>query len=555
MDMRYIPGPEECENVEGYGEGGFHPTVIGDRFHEDRYTVVHKLGYGGFATVWLVRDHQEERYAALKIQTADCSAYSAELEMYHYLQQNGPEEYEKTRAIPLFDSFYHEGPNGVHLCLVFEVLGPSLASLLQGATKKIRPDVARKIARDMAVGLMELHQSGVVYGDLSAGNVLFRLADDFDSLSTDELYERFGHPEPIEMAEAVMTNQDEDGCGHYERRPCEGLRAPPFIYMPIDFAALSDELLKPEIRFIDLGETYVEGTYFDPEEGPGGFGVNFSYADPESLWWSQRPEQASDIWALACIWYEMRTARVLFEQSFGGPSTVRNGIINTIGPIPQPWLDHLRRVDEMEKKAMHCEEDSDVEAADESSKSAVPTIWERLISIWTWVRDKCQISQAAAPDNAAEELERLDKDAAREQLLREAAEKLDSLSKKINRVGQWKPWCYLTVEERIEKIQYIRRYEGKDSDDDSDGLRADTGNAPPSPLSDDEAADMAETLLSMLTYTREGRGSLKEVIDKDWLTKEYPLSEVETGPWLQQFHEGFSVAIWDSEKGESVTVF
>ena len=39
-----------------YRPGGFHPVHLGDTFKEGRYRVIHKLGHGGFSTIWLARD-------------------------------------------------------------------------------------------------------------------------------------------------------------------------------------------------------------------------------------------------------------------------------------------------------------------------------------------------------------------------------------------------------------------------------------------------------------------------------------------------------------------
>lgn len=44
------------ERMRGYRQGGFHPVSLGDTFKDGRYMVHHKLGWGGFSTVWLVRD-------------------------------------------------------------------------------------------------------------------------------------------------------------------------------------------------------------------------------------------------------------------------------------------------------------------------------------------------------------------------------------------------------------------------------------------------------------------------------------------------------------------
>ncbi len=44
------------EWIEDYRPGGLHPVHIGDQFHESRYRVVRKLGYGAYSTVWLAKD-------------------------------------------------------------------------------------------------------------------------------------------------------------------------------------------------------------------------------------------------------------------------------------------------------------------------------------------------------------------------------------------------------------------------------------------------------------------------------------------------------------------
>lgn len=37
---------------------------IGEKFKDGRYTVLHKLGWGHFSTVWMVRDEQVRRAQA-----------------------------------------------------------------------------------------------------------------------------------------------------------------------------------------------------------------------------------------------------------------------------------------------------------------------------------------------------------------------------------------------------------------------------------------------------------------------------------------------------------
>lgn len=45
----------DAEPIERYRTGGYLPVHLGDIFN-DRYKVMHKLGWGGYSTVWLARD-------------------------------------------------------------------------------------------------------------------------------------------------------------------------------------------------------------------------------------------------------------------------------------------------------------------------------------------------------------------------------------------------------------------------------------------------------------------------------------------------------------------
>eukprot|EP01024_Parvocaulis_polyphysoides_P048506 TRINITY_DN46300_c0_g3_i2.p1 TRINITY_DN46300_c0_g3~~TRINITY_DN46300_c0_g3_i2.p1 ORF type:complete len:114 (-),score=17.10 TRINITY_DN46300_c0_g3_i2:51-392(-) len=42
----------DYEGDSGYKKGGYHPVQIADKFKDGRYTVLRKLGWGHFSTVW-----------------------------------------------------------------------------------------------------------------------------------------------------------------------------------------------------------------------------------------------------------------------------------------------------------------------------------------------------------------------------------------------------------------------------------------------------------------------------------------------------------------------
>jgi hypothetical protein len=79
---------DEIECVEEYRPlpGGFHPISIGDKSSGGRYKVIHKLGFGGFSTVWLACDREREpgTLVTLKAMVADASSkFPAQLGSYY----------------------------------------------------------------------------------------------------------------------------------------------------------------------------------------------------------------------------------------------------------------------------------------------------------------------------------------------------------------------------------------------------------------------------------------------------------------------------------------
>ena len=140
--------PETYEDPEKYRPGGYHPVLIHDLLSDGRYEVLHKIGHGGFATVWLAWDDNENRPVALDILPADSPRDCNEIKIHLHLQKQGScAELAAAGITPLLDFFEAQSANGNHVCLVLPSLGPSLASLQRGVGyHMIRPDVAHKLA-------------------------------------------------------------------------------------------------------------------------------------------------------------------------------------------------------------------------------------------------------------------------------------------------------------------------------------------------------------------------------------------------------------------------
>ncbi|ESL08331.1 serine/arginine-rich protein specific kinase SRPK [Trypanosoma rangeli SC58] len=161
------------ERSTDYRKGGYHPVVVGEVFH-DQYRVVKKLGWGYFSTVWLVWDYVTKRYQALKVQKSAKHYTEAAYDEIKLLGEIMSSDPDKTRCCArLNDYFEHTGPNGVHVCMIFDVYGEDLLSLIGRYEYRGVPlPIVKCISRQLLVGLEHLHSLKIIHTDLKPENVL-----------------------------------------------------------------------------------------------------------------------------------------------------------------------------------------------------------------------------------------------------------------------------------------------------------------------------------------------------------------------------------------------
>jgi serine/threonine protein kinase len=216
LPFKYVP-IEEVERLDKYQPGGYHPILIEDVL-QSRYRVAHKLGYGTYSTTWLCRDYQSNTYVAVKVGTAESDA--RETDVLDYLNHSSPFDHPGKGMIPsVKDRFILHGPNGIHPCYVTNLAMCSVSDAKNGSYRRIfQARTARSLIVQLVLAVECLHSQGVVHGgqstlfmslqpyaktiptsDLHTGNVLLRLPANFDQLSIDQLYEKYGSPvsEPI----------------------------------------------------------------------------------------------------------------------------------------------------------------------------------------------------------------------------------------------------------------------------------------------------------------------------------------------------------------------
>ena len=85
-----------------------------------------------------------------------------------------PDSHHRKYIVYLNDWFKHQGPNGVHICMSFEVLGPNLLNLIrQSKHQGLEIDRVKKMTKQILMGLEYMHDKcGIIHTDLKPENVL-----------------------------------------------------------------------------------------------------------------------------------------------------------------------------------------------------------------------------------------------------------------------------------------------------------------------------------------------------------------------------------------------
>eukprot|EP00923_Selenidium_pygospionis_P028222 GHVN01050839.1.p1 GENE.GHVN01050839.1~~GHVN01050839.1.p1 ORF type:complete len:979 (+),score=221.71 GHVN01050839.1:2704-5640(+) len=193
QDQDYTESDDEGQ--DGYKKGGYHPIRVGE-IYNNRYRVEAKLGWGHFSTVWLATDllRNPPDYVAIKFQKSAAHYVEAafdEIDILNSAKNNGltpgwqshfqeyaakiGDRYPSDNGVVEFrEHFEHVGPNGRHVCMVFQVMGPNLLSLIKRFNFKGVPlDIVRRIAVHILVGLDYLHtHCHIIHTDLKPENVL-----------------------------------------------------------------------------------------------------------------------------------------------------------------------------------------------------------------------------------------------------------------------------------------------------------------------------------------------------------------------------------------------
>ncbi|KAH6919189.1 kinase-like domain-containing protein [Coprinopsis sp. MPI-PUGE-AT-0042] len=254
---------------------------------------------GGYSTVWLARDTQQEQYVAVKVCTAD--SLPNEMQIIRDLAASSPAHPGHHSLPVLLDEFTLVGPNGTHTCYTTLPAQANLRDISFNGLFTL--PVARALSAGLVQAISYVHSRGYVHGDVNLNNVLIPLPAGFQQLSMDEFLKKYDKPEtqplppniPKEVVVPLYMGDKAEKMAHAPRQKSAlGKKChTPLASQP------------PEARF--------------PAEAP------LSYS--------------ADIWSLAIAIWDIVGMQPVFCGEFSTEDDMTAFQIDTLGPMPRTWWD------------------------------------------------------------------------------------------------------------------------------------------------------------------------------------------------------------------------
>ncbi|KAH7210002.1 kinase domain-containing protein [Fusarium oxysporum] len=263
----FVDSDDEFERVL------YYPICIGETL-ADQYRIEHKLGCGGFSTVWMAYDIQGKKDVALKIMTSEDS------NEHEYKIQT--EIARDTQDIPILYSIKTHCSSAD----LTAITGMSAEEQLLQA-------------------ISHLHDIGIVHRDLSSANVMYNLRP-IDSSSVAAKYEYIGHPKKLRLDPYLWKTGE--------------------LVMPM---RAQESLIGDDVSLGDFGLAIKSGTPVSQK-----LQSTAIYCAPERVH-DQDPTFATGMWSYMCIFAELYMGYALLYGS--GNSSIISCMVNALGPLPATW--------------------------------------------------------------------------------------------------------------------------------------------------------------------------------------------------------------------------
>ena len=151
--------------------------------------------------------------------------------------------------------------------------------------------------------------------DITPNNVLHRITG-LDGLNEDEFLKILGSP----VINPVLNTSQER---HHRST------APDYLVYPVNWCNVDTRFISKESCLIDFGES------FEISQPPDDLGIPGQYPPPELIP-DKKASFGSDIWALGCSLFKIRTGRKLFSPFDDEDNEYLDAFVQVLGRLPEP---------------------------------------------------------------------------------------------------------------------------------------------------------------------------------------------------------------------------
>jgi serine/threonine protein kinase len=305
---------------------------LGDEYYgmilDNRYILLHKIGTGGFASVWLsyyMNDPKKQYYYAIKIQNPEYYK-EGKLEVDTFLKiSNIQSEYlinmiEHFKFKPLQTKQYA-------ICMVFELMACSLYQLIRrGKYKKgLPPEIVYNISLQIIRGVKDIHEKlKMIHTDIKPENILIKgyeknikyLINEVDKYNLSNMYK-----------EILDNEKNNSSLSLKKTKNLQKLKQIVRNKMKDQVISLMDQIKQnseseKELEDENLNNIQVVisdfGSIIDLNDYNKKAEIQTRYYRAPEIVLKCGFDEKCDIWSLGCSIYEILTGDILFDPEKDG---------------------------------------------------------------------------------------------------------------------------------------------------------------------------------------------------------------------------------------------
>lgn len=300
---------------------------MGDEFHgmilDNRYILLHKIGSGGFASVWLsyyMNDPNKQYYYAIKVQDPDnYDEGKLEVETFEKIAKIKSEY-----LINMIEHFKFKPVNSKKyaICMVFELMACSLYQLIRRGKYKngLHLDTIYNITMQIIKGLKDIHEKlQIIHTDIKPENILIKgyekkikyIIDEVDKYNLTNMYKDILDNEKNNFTLSLKKNKNIKKMKNIAKNKMKSavIQIMDEIIQETDSdkELETDDITNIKVVISDFGSILNLNDYNNKAEVQTRY-----YRAPEIVLQCGFTEKC-DVWSLGCTIYEILTGDILFD--------------------------------------------------------------------------------------------------------------------------------------------------------------------------------------------------------------------------------------------------